>query len=460
MKSPAVRRREAPILGRLRARRIVDLYSMRVAPALAAALIGLGHLPDAEVAAALGLLALGANVALSRARFPFGLMPVARFAASVAAPVIAAAIVVPIAAYGGHQVTPAELAPSIVAATLTTGLGAWLKARFDASAELRVAVVGASADADVVAREIRSAGVSGYRVAGAIVPRGVASVDAAGVLGALVDLRSIVSRESLDLLVNASGERGEVFERASRDCLGQPVRILELSQFCEDVLGHVPAGSIDSGWFRYLMHPRFRGDAAPGKRLFDLAVGTGIALVVAPAVLALALAIRLADGGPAIYRQRRVGAGGREFTIVKLRTMTVGAQRVTSLGRFLRATHFDELPQLWNVLRGEMTLVGPRPERPGRVAELERRFRHYERRHLVKPGITGWAQVQCGYAGSETGTAWKLSHDLYYLKHRSLLADALLLVETVRAVGDGARRRAEQVERPFALGGASAGRIA
>jgi len=129
--------------------------------------------------------------------------------------------------------------------------------------------------------------------------------------------------------------------------------------------------------------------------------------------------------------------------MLKLRTMRVDAEadgrpqwsvgnddRVTRVGRILRRTHIDELPQLWNVLRGQMTLVGPRPERPELVAEIEARFPHYTRRHLVKPGIAGWAQLRCGYAGSDRGTALKLCHDLYYVKHRSLLGDALILFET------------------------------
>ncbi len=285
-----------------------------------------------------------------------------------------------------------------------------------------------------------------------------------------------VGRHSIDLLVNvpvsdrdsqAPGAIGreEVFEHASGACLGLPVRMLQLSQFCEDVLGHVPVGSIDSGWFQYMMHPRFRADSAPGKRVFDIVV-TGLAtIVVAPLVALAALAVKLSDGGPAFYRQPRVGENGRLFTIVKLRTMSVDAERngieewssagdarVTRIGRLLRATHVDELPQLWNVLRGEMTLVGPRPERPGKVAELEGRFRYYERRHLAKPGITGWAQVRCGYAGTDLGTAWKLCHDLYYLKHRSLLGDALLILETLRTVGDGAPDGAEAPDRRFVLG--------
>ena len=474
-------RGDGPLLGRLRAHHLVDLYSMQIAPALAATLVGLSHLPDPAVAVALGLLALAANLVFARVGFPFHLMPVARFVVRIAAPVLAAAVVMPIAAYGGHAVDPSQLVPSIVAATLMTSLGAWFKTRFDTSAEVRIGVIGCPADAAAVATEIRTAGVGGYRVVGAIAPRSGCPEYAGdpGVIGELATLRTAVNEHSLDLLVNAvSGastrdagvSRDEIFEQASTACLGLPVRMLQVSQLCEDVLGHVPVGSIDSGWFQYMMHPRYRGDAAPGKRVFDIVVAGIAAALVAPLVGFLALVIRLGDGGPALYRQRRVGAGGREFTIVKLRSMSVDAERngveewshagdarVTRIGRILRATHLDELPQLWNVLRGEMTLVGPRPERPGKVAELESRFRYYERRHLAKPGITGWAQVRCGYAGSELGTAWKLCHDLYYLKHRSMLGDAMLLIETLRTVGDGAPGEADAPDRRFILGEASAG---
>jgi lipopolysaccharide/colanic/teichoic acid biosynthesis glycosyltransferase len=109
--------------------------------------------------------------------------------------------------------------------------------------------------------------------------------------------------------------------------------------------------------------------------------------------------------------------------------------RVTPVGKVLRRLHIDELPQLINVLRGEMSIVGPRPERPEMVAELERIFPHYRRRHLIKPGVTGWAQVRCGYAGSTLGTAWKLCHDLYYLKRRSRLVNFMIVLETLRIAG-------------------------
>jgi lipopolysaccharide/colanic/teichoic acid biosynthesis glycosyltransferase len=130
--------------------------------------------------------------------------------------------------------------------------------------------------------------------------------------------------------------------------------------------------------------------------------------------------------------------------MVKLRSMSVAAEtegaqwstaddlRTTSVGRLMRRTHIDELSQLWNVLRGQMTLVGPRPERRELIAELERQLPYYDRRHMVKPGIAGWAQARCGYGGSEEGTSWKLCHDLFYLKHRSVYFDLLILMENFK----------------------------
>jgi lipopolysaccharide/colanic/teichoic acid biosynthesis glycosyltransferase len=212
------------------------------------------------------------------------------------------------------------------------------------------------------------------------------------------------------------------------------------------------------------MHPRYRASAPISKRIFDLVVGAVIALATLPLLVVAAIAIKLEGrGGPILYRQRRLGEHGREFEIVKLRTMRVDAERsgpqwaeadddrITLVGRILRRSHVDEIPQLWNVLRGEMTLVGPRPERPEIVVELEQRFPHYSRRQLVKPGITGWAQLRCGYAGSELGTAWKLCHDLFYIKRRSLIVDALILAETSSVAFRDAHRALRSPRERFLL---------
>jgi lipopolysaccharide/colanic/teichoic acid biosynthesis glycosyltransferase len=175
----------------------------------------------------------------------------------------------------------------------------------------------------------------------------------------------------------------------------------------------------------------------------------------------LALLVRR-DGGPVLYRQTRIGEGGQAFQILKLRSMRVGSDtgprwssrdddRVTPIGSVMRRTHLDELPQLFNVIRGEMSIVGPRPEQPDVVKDLELTIPFYSRRHLVRPGITGWAQVQCGYAGSQNGSALKACYDLYYIKHRSVRLDCLVLLETVRTFVADRQWHDQSVSRAFAF---------
>jgi lipopolysaccharide/colanic/teichoic acid biosynthesis glycosyltransferase len=220
--------------------------------------------------------------------------------------------------------------------------------------------------------------------------------------------------------------------------------MIEAGQLYEELFGHVPLGTTTSAWFQYLLHPRYRESWPVSKRLLDLGIGAVAAVIAAPILLIAAIAVKVGDGGPVLHRQRRMGEAGREFELVKLRTMSIEKdgpswtgtddERITPVGRFLRRSHIDELPQIWLVLKGEMSLVGPRPEQPMLVTELETRFSYYDRRHLVKPGITGWAQVRCGYSGSHIGSAWKLCHDLYYLKRRSVLFDLLIMLETLSTV--------------------------
>jgi sugar transferase (PEP-CTERM system associated) len=184
------------------------------------------------------------------------------------------------------------------------------------------------------------------------------------------------------------------------------------------------------------------------KRATDLAVGGMMALVLSPFLALSAIAVRLTSPGPVLYRQRRVGLHGRVFTIYKFRSMRVDAEattgavwakpgmdpRVTKIGGFLRRSRLDELPQLWNVLRGDMSLVGPRPERPEFVTGLTEQIPYYGQRHIVRPGLTGWAQVRYAYGASVEDTIEKLQYDLYYIKNMSAAFDAYIVFETVKAV--------------------------
>jgi exopolysaccharide biosynthesis polyprenyl glycosylphosphotransferase len=312
---------------------------------------------------------------------------------------------------------------------------------------MRTAVLGVPGSAAMLARELQLAGITTYAVLGVITPEPTdqEAEDGLPVLGTLDRLGELVESRGIDLLLmTGSVSRLAVFDEMANSCLHLAVRLWEVTGFYETVFGHVPVAEINASWFQYIMHPRFHAPGGSAKRTFDVAV----ACLVAPACFLitglLALLIKR-DGGPGFFRQTRIGEGGRPFTVYKLRTMRPGASevaqwaseedpRVTRLGRVLRRTHLDELPQLINVLRGEMTLVGPRPEQPEFVDRLEQTVPYYSRRHLIRPGITGWAQVRCGYAGSDLGSAWKLCHDLYYLKHRSFALDVAIIAETMRTL--------------------------
>jgi exopolysaccharide biosynthesis polyprenyl glycosylphosphotransferase len=203
----------------------------------------------------------------------------------------------------------------------------------------------------------------------------------------------------------------------------------------------------DDAWLapRGGVHPLTPGYRL-AKRALDLTLAIGLGLGMLPLVPLLALAIRLDSPGPVLYRQTRVGRGGRPFQIYKFRTMRQNAEgngpvwaqlhddRVTRVGRGLRLTRIDELPQLWNILRGEMSFVGPRPERPEFVELLSQQLSGYRLRHVVTPGITGWAQVRYRYASSIEDSRIKLEYDLYYVTHASWWLDCQILLRTLLVI--------------------------
>ena len=458
-------------LGPLHARRLQDLVALGIVPATAAGLLAFAHTNRLAWGMLVAISILVVSQLVSRTRYPLHLMPVARLAICGLTPLLGALVAWAASLFVGVGSLGDSLIPAVIGALPLTMLGCWVKARFDRGVAVRIAVIGDPEVAEGLSGEMAVAGIPGYQLSGWISVGDRPQVELApdvSYLGSIEELRQIVRTRGIELLVHTQGTSGEVsrldiFEGVGAACLDLPVRLIEASQFYEELFGHVPVGQINAAWFQYLMHPRYRRTPPISKRLFDIAIG-GVALVVAaPLIGLLALAIKLTDGGAVFYRQRRVGEGGREFEMVKLRSMRPDAQdrgaqwssrdddRVLPVGRLMRKLHIDELPQLWNVLRGDMTLVGPRPEQPQLVTELERHFPHYERRSLVKPGITGWAQVRCGYAGTMEGCAWKLCHDLYYLKHRSLLADLMIICETSRAIGQRAQFEVEPPSERFIL---------
>ncbi len=310
----------------------------------------------------------------------------------------------------------------------------------------RVAVIGSPRGKDNLRRELDLARIRRFEVAGWIPdsldpPESMEPWEAEDWLGTLTDLRRIVLEERVDLLVmTGEASRLTVFNEIARSALDLPVRFCELANFHEELFGHVPVTEINTAWFQYLLHPRFNGATPVAKRSLDLVLAALLGVLAIPVLLVAALLVRR-DGGSAFFTQERIGEGGKPFVLYKLRTMTPATEesaqwageddpRITPVGRLLRRTHIDELPQLLNILKGDMSMVGPRPEQPTFVGRLERLVPFYQRRHLIKPGLTGWAQVRCGYAGSDRGSLWKVSHDLYYVKHRAVALDLAIMWET------------------------------
>jgi lipopolysaccharide/colanic/teichoic acid biosynthesis glycosyltransferase len=465
--------RSFPYLSASSAQRIADLVALRLAPAAAGAAIAYTRLDSEWQALLVFACLLIAATALRRPQYPMHLIPVASATLYLLAPLLGAALAVAISATDGYEVSDVnahEMVPAVLGAWVVTGLGAWLTHSMRRDREVRLAVIGSHEFARGLEVELEAVGVKGYRVVGCIDPEVSCPNDVvSGVkcLGSLVLLRQTVLDNGIELLVlgplsaaapsataaeangngNFSGtglSRLEAFERVADACLDLPVSMIEAGQLYEELFGHVPLGTTTSAWFQYLLHPRYKTSWPASKRALDLSVGLMAALVAAPVLAVAALLIKVTDRGPILHRQERMGEGGRDIELPKLRTMRVDKdgpawtaendERVTSVGRVLRRLHIDELPQLWLVLKGEMSLVGPRPEQAEIVGVLEARFSYYDRRHLVKPGITGWAQVRCGYGGSDIGSAWKLCHDLYYLKRRSVFFDLMIMLETLSTV--------------------------
>ncbi len=231
------------------------------------------------------------------------------------------------------------------------------------------------------------------------------------------------------------------------DCKMAGVGVIEAINFYERELGRIQLEHLHPGWLLFSDGFKYSNSRDIAKRCFDLLISSVVLLLAWPFMLLTALAVYLEDGAPVLYRQVRVGRGGREFQIAKFRSMRLDAEsdgkavwaskgdsRVTRVGAFIRNTRLDELPQLYNVFRGDMSFIGPRPERPEFVADLSWEIPFYDSRHLVKPGLMGWAQLKYPYGASVKDAEEKLRYDLYYVKNQSFLLDLLILVETVEVI--------------------------
>jgi len=270
-------------------------------------------------------------------------------------------------------------------------------------------------------------------------------------------LAELARSERLDeIVVGVDDRRGTLPMDDLLACRQLGVQITDLTTFVEREAGRVQLTMLDPSWLVFSGGFNASPLALFVKRAFDVSAAALIALLCWPIMLGVALAIRIESGAgqPIFYRQERVGEHGRPFWLYKFRSMRTDAEmdgvarwassnddRVTRVGRICRKVRFDELPQLWNVVRGDMSIVGPRPERPQFVSDLETKIRYYSLRHSIKPGLAGWAQLSYPYGASEEDAAEKLKYDLFYVKNHNIFLDVVILIETVEVVlfGRGAR---------------------
>ncbi|MGE0448709.1 MAG: TIGR03013 family XrtA/PEP-CTERM system glycosyltransferase [Vicinamibacterales bacterium] len=343
----------------------------------------------------------------------------------------------------------------------------------DPHMEERVLILGTGPTARSVATLIAAQYDFGYRVVGFVEdgstrgtagdgegfgPAADAQVgrdDATGdSLGRAGDLPTLIRTHQVDRIVVSLGDRRgrmPIHELLQAKLSG--VRVEDAATTYERLTGKILIDEIKPSWLIFSDGFRASRLTRAIKRVLDLVLAAVGVFAAAPLMLLTAFAVRLESPGPVLYRQERVGEAGRIFTLCKFRSMradaengtpiwaTDGDQRVTRVGRFIRATRLDELPQLWNVLRGDMSFVGPRPERPFFVEQLAASIPFYMERHAVKPGLTGWAQVKYRYGSSVEDAMEKLRYDLYYIKHLSIVFDLTIVMDTVKVIlsGKGAK---------------------
>ena len=271
-----------------------------------------------------------------------------------------------------------------------------------------------------------------------------------GVIGTIEDIPSIVRARAVDrVVVSLADARGKLpMDKLLRMKLEGGTTFDYLATVYEEYTGKIAVENLRPSWLIFSSGFRKTQALTAAKRLIDIVGSAAGLLALLPLMALIALAIRLTSRGSALYHQRRVGQSGRVFTLHKFRSMRVDAEagtgavwaskagdaRVTRIGRVLRMTRLDELPQLWNILVGEMSLVGPRPERPEFVESLTLEIPFYGERHVVKPGLTGWAQVRYSYGASVEDALEKLQYDLYYIKNMSIALDCYIVVETIKTV--------------------------
>jgi sugar transferase (PEP-CTERM system associated) len=315
----------------------------------------------------------------------------------------------------------------------------------------RILIVGSGDMAIDVARETLDRPDAGFRIVGfvdddpALLGKSLINPR---VVGSTSQLPGLVRSENIDRIVVAIGDRRGQFptEQLLRLSLSGNVSIEECASFYERLTGRVSLDMVRPSWLIF----SGRGRQAPlnlaARSIMHRVIALIGAILSLPVAMVTALLIKMDSRGPVLYKQERVGKNGRPFTLMKFRSMRTDAEkegpvwastmdnRTTRVGRIIRKIRVDEIPQFWNILRGDMNFVGPRPERPHFVAQLAQEIPFYEQRHLIAPGLTGWAQIKYPYAASIEDARQKLEYDLFYIKNQGLTLDAAILFETIKTI--------------------------
>jgi sugar transferase (PEP-CTERM system associated) len=349
-----------------------------------------------------------------------------------------------------HQLMGFAIAYLVAGLVIVRGL--LLTSWRGALVQQRILIVGTGNEAHAVATDLKSRRLRSHSVVG-FFPAGESVLPAEdkrfNIFSSKTPIEDIVNLHDVNQIIVAVKEQrgGNVPMEQLLSARIQGIPVMDLAAFYEQTTGEVPIDSLKAS---FLVYGRgFAQDRAriAVKRVFDLLTSSFLLMLASPVMLLTMIAIKLESKGPVIYRQERVGLGGKSFMCLKFRSMRTDAEkdgvavwaakndsRVTRVGAFIRKTRIDELPQLLSVLKGEMSMVGPRPERPSFVAQLKEKIPYYDVRHSVKPGVTGWAQVRYSYGASFEDALHKHQYDLYYVKNNSLFLDLLILFETVSVV--------------------------
>ncbi|MEA3272732.1 MAG: sugar transferase [Patescibacteria group bacterium] len=322
--------------------------------------------------------------------------------------------------------------------------------RFVSSSVLknRILIIGKNKEAEEIIKIIKDKPQLGYKMVGFIsIDKKNGHFSGAVSEYSLADLDYLLFKKKIDTIIVPSSliESKELVQHLYA-CIAYKIAFIDFVAFYETLTSKIPVSAVTEHWFLQNLREGEKKFYDTTMVIFDFTFSAVIGIVMLILLPFVALSIKIDDNGPVFYRQKRVGKFGKIFEIVKFRTMSIDAEkdgaqfasedddRITRLGKFLRASRIDELPQIINVLRGEMGFFGPRPEQPEFVEKLQEKMPFYTLRHLIKPGLSGWAQINYPYAGTIEENLKKLQYDLFYIKNRSALLDAMILLKTINTL--------------------------